>query len=468
MSVRKQGLLAGVYLSLREGAGMVIRLLGMLALTRLLGPTQYGLYAGAGAIVATLGTLAQMGCEVHLIRREEEPDKDLYNQTFTYLLITTLIACAVGYAISFWLGDWMGDQRYVGPFRVLLISIPLNVLWVPAQAKLERAFHYKRLAWIEVGGDVALYAVSIVLAAAGAAVWAPVAGYLAWQAWLLVASCAAAGYLPRLAWGRERMREIARWGFGYSSGSWLRQLEGVIGPLVIGRFAGAAGVGYVALISRLVDTLGFPARASWRLSIVSFGKVQGDMSRLRRGMAETMSLQVLALGPVFAGFSLVAAIIVPLVFGNRWSHAIPLFPYLALFSLGTAVQTSQLTVLYVAERNLDVAKVQAARVALLLPTALVLVPAIGLIGWGVASLTTLLSLVVSDRVVRRVVTPDYRRVIPWVLAFVPPLFIATVGMPAGLLLLAPTVLALSSPAPRRQLGGYATLVRARIRPGPAT
>jgi O-antigen/teichoic acid export membrane protein len=468
MSVRKQGLLAGAYLSLREGAGMIVRLLGVLALTRLLGPTQYGLYAGAGAIVATLGTLAQMGCEVHLIRREEEPDEDLYDQTFTYLLIATLIACALGYAVSFWLGDWMGDQRFVGPFRVLLISIPVNVLWVPAQAKLERAFHYKKLAWIEVGGDVTLYGVSLVLAAAGAKVWAPVAGYLAWQAWLLVASCAAASYLPRLAWTRERMREIARWGFAFSSGSWLRQFEGVIQPLVIGHFIGAAGVGYTTLIARLVDTLGFPARASWRLSIVSFGKVQSDLGRLRRGLAETMALQVLALGPVFAGFSLVAAAVVPLVFGHRWSHAIPLFPYLALAALGTAVQTSQLTVLYVAERNLDVAKVQGTRVALLLPSALVLVPAFGLIGWGVASLVTLVSLAVSDRVVRRVVAPDYSAALPWAVAFVPPLFIATVGLPGGLLLLVPTVFALALPSARRQLGGYATLVRSRMRPGPVT
>jgi PST family polysaccharide transporter len=470
MSVRKQGLLAGAYLSLRECAGMVIRLLGMLVLTRLLGPTQYGLYAGSAAIVATLGTLAQMGCEVHLIRREEEPDRDLYDQTFTYLLITTLIACAVGYAVSFWLGDWMGDQRFVGPFRVLLISIPVNVLWVPAQAKLERAFHYKRLAWIEVGGDVTLYGVSLVLAAAGAAVWAPVAGYLAWQTWLLVASCAAASYLPRLAWTRERMREIVRWGFGYSSGSWLRQIEGVIGPLLVGRFVGAAGVGYATLIGRLVDTLAFPARASWRLSIVSFGKVQGDLARLRRGLTETMALQVLTLGPVFAGFSLVAAIIVPLFFGHRWAQAIPLFPYLALASLGTALQTSQLTVLYVAERNLEVAKVQGTRVALLLPSALVLLPAIGLIGWGVASVITLLSLAVSDRVVRRVVAPDYSAVIPWVVAFVPPLFIATVGMPGGLLLLLPTAIAVGLPSARRQLGGYASLVRSRTRtrPDPVT
>jgi PST family polysaccharide transporter len=467
MSVRKQGLLAGAYLSLREGAGMGIRLLGMLALTRLLGPTQYGLYAGSAAIIATLGTFAQMGTEIHLIRREHEPERAVYDQTFTFLVISTLVACAVGYAVSFGLGGWMGDQRFVGPFRVLLISIPVNVLWVPAQAMLERAFHYKRLAWIEVGGDIALYGVGVTLAATGIGVWAPVAGYLAWQTWLLLASCVAARYLPRLRWSRAGLREVAGWGFSYSPGLWLRQLEGVVGPLVIGRFAGAAGVGYATFVARLVDTLAFPARASWRLSIVSFGKVQSDLARLKRGAAESMALQLLALGPFFAGFSLVITIVVPLLFGHRWSHAIPLYPYLALAAIALAVQNSQMTVLYVFKRNKAVAKVNAARVLLLVPAAFLLLPAMGLIGFGVATAITSLSLLVSDREVRAIVPPDYRRTMPWVIAFIPPLFIVTVGVPVGLLLLLPTLFVFTTPAPRRQLSGYAMLIRSRLR-RPAT
>jgi O-antigen/teichoic acid export membrane protein len=463
MSVRKQGLLAGAYLSLREGAGMGIRLLGMLALTRLLGPTQYGLYAGSAAIVATLGTFAQMGTEIHLIRREHEPDRAVYDQTFTFLVISTLLGCALGYAISFGLGGWMGDGRFVAPFRVLLISIPVNVLWVPAQAMLERAFEYKRLAWIEVGGDIALYGVAVTLAVTGIGVWAPVAGYLAWQTWLLVASCAAARYLPHLHFSRAGLREVARWGVGYSPGLWLRQIEGVVGPLVVGRFAGAAGVGYVAFVGRLVDTLGFPARASWRLSIVSFGKVQSDLARLKRGVAELMALQLLALGSVFAGFSLAITIIVPLLFGHRWSHAIPLYPYFALSAIGVAVQNSQMTVLYVAKRNKAVAKVNAVRVVLLAPAAFLLLGAMGLLGFGIASVITTLSLLVSDQEVRAIVSPDYRRAIPWALAFIPPLFIATVGLPVGLLLLVPTVFALTKPAPRRQLRDYAMLARSRLR-----
>jgi hypothetical protein len=79
----------------------------------------------------------------------------------------------------------------------------------------------------------------------------------------------------------------------------------------------------------------------------------------------------------------------------------------------------------------------------------------------------MLSLFVSDREVRKIVTPDYRPALPWVIAFIPPLFIVTVGLPFGLLLLAPTVFVLTTPAPRRQLSGYAELVRSRLR-RPAT
>lgn len=462
MSLRGQALRAALYLSLREIGGIIIRLLGVVALTRLLGPTRYGLYAGAAAIVTALATFAQLGAEINLIRREDEPDRRDYDETFTVLLITTAVACAIGFALSFEVGNWIGDSRYVGPLRVLLISVPVNVLWVPAQAKLERALQFKRLAWVELGGDVTLYGVSLTLAFGGAGVWAPVAGYIAWQSWLLVGSCVSAHYLPRVAWSRAGMRQIVSWGGRYSVGSWLRQLEVIVSPLVVGRFVGAAGVGYVTLVLRIVDTLSFPARASWRLSIVAFGRAQGDLSRVRRGLSETMALQVLTLGPVLAVFSLLAGLIVPLVFGNRWTPAVALFPYVALYNLANALFNVHVLILYVSERQFAVAKIYAVRLLLFVLAALVLVPALGIIGYGIASVATLLAFPFSDREIRNVVPADYGRVAPWVCAFIPPLFAATAGLPLGMLLWLPAAAAMASSSARRQLSDYAGVVKRAI------
>src|SRR5664280_3870639 len=55
-------------------------------------------------------------------------------------------------------------------------------------------------------------------------------------------------------------------------------------PIVVGRYFGATGVGYVALASRLVDTIGFAQRATWRLGLVVLAKVQSDAARVRRGI----------------------------------------------------------------------------------------------------------------------------------------------------------------------------------------
>ena len=83
---------------MREGIGIVVRLAGVLALTRLLAPAEFGTYAGAAAIVTFLGYVAQWGTEIFLIRREDEPSKRLYDETFTFLLISTFTIGALALA----------------------------------------------------------------------------------------------------------------------------------------------------------------------------------------------------------------------------------------------------------------------------------------------------------------------------------------------------------------------------------
>ena len=82
---------------------------------------------------------------------------------------------------------------------------------------------------------------------------------------------------------------------GISASGWVWSLQSLINPLIVGRFAGEAAVGYVALAIRLVDVLGFAKAATYRISIAALAKVQGDRDRLRRAVTEGMGLQILVL-----------------------------------------------------------------------------------------------------------------------------------------------------------------------------
>ena len=108
MSLRAPVLRGGAYLAGREALGIVVRLLGILALTRLLAPAEFGVYAGVAAIVTVLAHMAQFGTEIFLTRREEEPSERLYDETFTFVAASTLAIAGLALVASVVVEAWQG------------------------------------------------------------------------------------------------------------------------------------------------------------------------------------------------------------------------------------------------------------------------------------------------------------------------------------------------------------------------
>jgi PST family polysaccharide transporter len=60
---------------------------------------------------------------------------------------------------------------------------------------------------------------------------------------------------PRLCWKPSLIREMLAYGLSLSFAGWLWQLRSLVNPVIVGRFAGAEAVGFVALAIRLVEML---------------------------------------------------------------------------------------------------------------------------------------------------------------------------------------------------------------------
>ena len=103
---------------------MCIRLAGVVATVRLIGPNHYGIYAAAAAFTLVVATIAQMGAEVYLIRMPEEPSPEHYNQVFTYLIGTSLVTTAVALGATFAFGGLLRPFGVLVPLRILLLSVP--------------------------------------------------------------------------------------------------------------------------------------------------------------------------------------------------------------------------------------------------------------------------------------------------------------------------------------------------------
>jgi O-antigen/teichoic acid export membrane protein len=430
----------GMYLALRQAIGMLVAVGGTLLLTRLLGPGVYGLYAAALGVYFYTFSLSQWGIAVYLIRKEGELQEQDYHQAFLLFAVIGAAAAILCILVIPVVDRWLRLDGFRPVALALCLVVPLDLLSLAPLARLERALDYRRVALIEVVGQLAFYLLALPLALLGAGVWAPVVGWWAKEVLVLVMLYQVTGYHPQLYWNWRLVKEMLSYGLGYSGSVWVWQLRSLVNPLVVGRFMGAEAVGYIALTVRLADYLGFVRNATYRLSIAGLARVQGDRGRLTNAIREGMALQILALGPILVIFGWIAPWLVPMAFGRRWETVIQIYPFIALGYLSNAMFNLHSSALYTLKRNWDVTVFHLVHIVLFCGSAILLLPRIGVIGYGVAEVIALPSfLVIGVFVLRTIGTIHYRLATVWWIGLALPLFWQTLGSWTCLALLAATL-----------------------------
>lgn len=433
MSLKTQVLRGGTYLVIRQGLGVFLSLAGVLLLTRVIGPEKYGIYAAAIGVFLYLQMVCQLGIEVYLVRREGEEELRVYHQAFTLLLGLGLAGLAVAMAALPLLETWINIPGFRPVATQLFWGLPVVLLSQVGMARLERNLDYKRVAMIELFNQIVYYLVAFPLAFQNWGVGALVAGWWVQQVQALILLYWGANYRPRLRWDRSLIQEMLSYSTGFSASIWVWQLRTLMNPLLVGRFAGAEAVAYVALAIRIIEILSFVKVATWRISIATLARMQGDRSRLVRAISEGMGLQVLALGPLLAVASWLAPMAIPIVFGDRWLPVLQVYPFIALSYLTNALFNLHSSALYVLQRNWEVTIFHVVHILLFVGSALVLIPRLGLPGYGWAEAIALTSyIVVHWFVARHVGQPRYRLAAVWWAACTLALFTEAIGWWAGL------------------------------------
>ena len=379
----------GTYLALRQGVVIVVNVVGMLLLTREIGPGPYGIYIACFDLVGYFGDVMTFGVNVYLIRKDGDIPEEDYHQAFTLLLLLSIAGVGIGLVLLPLVQHWIRMKGFEAAALWVLMCMPIVLMSFVPLAYLEHALDYRRVATIEVAGRIAFYVVALPLAFAGAGVWAPVAGVWSLNLLQLIWFYSAVKLRPRLYWKWDRLRPMISYGVGFSASTWISRLRNLVNSLVVGRFLGASAVGYVALCMRFAQVLTFIKTVAARLSIAALARVQNDVVRLGRAVTEGMTLQALAAGPFLAGFAFFSPWIIPRFFGPAWWPATEIFPFIAAAFLTDAVFNMHSSSLYVRKRNWEVASFNACHVLILGAVAWRLVPWMGVKGYGWAEVMAL-------------------------------------------------------------------------------
>ena len=460
MGLRNQAVKGGFIMVIRQGLGILLSLASVIFVTRIIGPEEYGFFGAASGIAVFLYRLGPWGLDVYLVRKTENPVQEEYNQAFTILL---------GISTVFTLSMVLGRDAIASFLRIeqispllfaLAFTIPPFLLKVPSTAKLERDLNFQRVAFNELVSQISYYIIAIPMAFRGAGAWSPVMGLLVQQYILFILSQSGAKLKFGLCWNPKLAKEMVGYGFTFSASSWAWELRTLINPVIVGRFAGAEAVAFVALAIRLVEMLSFVRYITWRLAIAALAKFKDNKARLLHSVEEGMHLLALTVGLPMAGFSLVGPIVLNVVFGKNWDPVLEVYPFIAISYIAYSIFNLHTSVLYLLGKNMRVTWFNLVHVAVFGITALLLVPRIGMVGYGWAEVSTLASYILLHLYISKEVgRPNYITAFIWFTLSVTVLLIGTLESPLRYFSVLLLVLPLISTKERKNLWGYYQILR---------
>jgi O-antigen/teichoic acid export membrane protein len=312
--------------------------LGLVVLTRILEPDDFGVVGIAGLWLGMLNAFVGAGFGPAIVQRREIDRADLSSlATITVLLgaLVTVVAALVAAPLC----QLLGVPEATPYARVSSIAFVLAGFGIVPGALLQRRLAFDRLA----ARDVAAAVVSV-----GAGVGAALAGAGAWA--LVLQPLVLAAVSSALVWWSERSRvglALPRWSVVQSHATYSRDvtLFQVVKAVlqtsyrgVIGSVAGTYALGLYMLAYKLTVETTAVARAGLGGFLFPYlAQRQDDPDQLRPAYVRATRdlLGLLSVG--LAAVVVLAPPAVPVVFGDGWERAAHVVPLLAVVALADCV-----------------------------------------------------------------------------------------------------------------------------------
>lgn len=421
-SLKEKVLKGGISLSIRQLFVAGLSLVNVLVIARILGPERYGIVTIVLGIFYFFTPTLKLGLHVYLVRKPELLKNDSEQIVAFYntvgVAVIGLLWCAAPL-----IGWWTGKSEVTQGLQLILPALWLDQVSRISITMLERELRFAEVGVIEALAQTANYLLSVILVLTGWGFWGPIVGTIARY---IVQASLGYFYYPvtwRWRWRWQSLKPALSYGVSYSSSDWLLNLKNLRVPLLVSRLLGVEAAGLISIAIRLAEQLAILQMVVRRMSISVMAKLIDDPEKTRNAISQGMAYQALLIGPVCAVFSCISAWIIPIMFSEKWLISAEIFPFIALGTMVSAIFELHASTLYATGHNYEVARRNLWFVVTLWLASLLLMPTLGLWGYGLAEIIALPSYYwIHLSIVKLFGAPNYWNVFWLTLASAIPLF----------------------------------------------
>ena len=323
----------------------VVQFVQMLIVVRILPPEAYGRYGLSSSIIAFMMVFSAREFIAHTVLERDEKAVN-YQEQFTAASVIhgTLFLAVNALALAL---QWFPSYAPVSP--LLHVSSILFLLDFPSELRirmLERRMDWKRLRTVEGTGILLGAATTILLAYAGAGVYALVIPLCVLPGAFAIDLLLVERWRPTFQWSHERYRSSREFGSRR-----VMSLSIVVGTTLFESSVMARQVGF-ALLGLFGRATGMATLFCQRFSSLLTSAIYPVLARIPRGSPAYQRVSALVLRtvawlvvPIAVGVTLIRQDLITLMYGSRWLAVIPLVPLAMLGGVFLAIGAASYSLL---------------------------------------------------------------------------------------------------------------------------
>lgn len=327
-------------------------------LARVLVPEDYGVVALASMFNVLVGIFINGSMDASLIQKRDVDELDYNTVFFSSLFMSVLIYLLVYFIAPFFANVY--DNPMISPImRVLALTMPIGALAMVQNASISRNLDFKKFFYATFVGQIIAATVGIVMAYNEYGPWALVAQTIISTVANTLVMFTLVSWHPRWMFSWERFMTL----FSFA---WKKSIAGFIGTLcdqmkgyLIGGKYTTSDLAYYNRGEGLPDM--FRNNIAGTIDAVLFpalSRLNGDVVGVKQGMRRAMMTSSYVLSPIFLGLAAISEQVIPLLYTEKWSPAIPFMQVACLTSCIIVLNRANLESILAIGRSGEVLKLE--------------------------------------------------------------------------------------------------------------
>jgi O-antigen/teichoic acid export membrane protein len=335
--VKEKVIRGGLARILALAGSFTIRIGSMMALARLLEPTDFGLVGMVTALTGVLNLFRDFGLSSATVQRKDVTEE----QISTLFWINTLVGLILGLLLMSMaplIVAFYHQPHLLWVTIVLATAFIFNGAGVQHTALLERQMRFTLLAAIDMISLICGTLIGIGMALARLRYWALVGTAVSIPLITTISLWCATGWIPGRPRSRIGLRSMAQFGGAFTLINVIVYFAYNIEKVLLGRYWGATSVG---IYGRAYQLANLPIEnlntAFGGVAFSGLSRVRDDANRFRSYFLRGYSLVLAMTIPITIGAALFANDLILALLGPKWINVVEIFrlltPTILIFAL---------------------------------------------------------------------------------------------------------------------------------------